>query len=173
MQYKVDPKGYAGLGDDPHIPLASPMGAVETGSGTSRISSSNSTSPLKNVDLPHLPDEATPFVSTEILSDAAQTNVTPGPMESEGDYIRRCYQQVTTPTGIDMDKFLCLRQAQLVTDSIMDVALERQLNPKWRGMDIHLTRNLITPVWNPETRQKECGITRMRARHQLRKTKDM
>ena len=71
-----------------------------------------------------------PFASAEPL-DAIQMDTTAEPLESEGDYIRRCYQQVTTILGIDMIKFLCLRGAQLVTDSIIEVALERQLNPKW------------------------------------------
>ena len=84
------------------------------------------------VDLTHLPDETTPCASAEPL-EATQMDTTAEPLESEGDYIRRCYQQVTTILGIDMDKFLCLREAQLVTDSILEVALERQLNPQWGG----------------------------------------
>ena len=39
--------------------------------------------------------------------------------------------------------------------------------------DMHLTSNLITLTWNPETQQQECGITRMRAQHRLRKTEAM
>jgi hypothetical protein len=45
--------------------------------------------------------------------------------------------------------------------------------PKMARDGLHLTGNLITPVWNPETRQQECGITRMRSRHWLRKTEAM
>ena len=105
------------------------MGNRETDSGTSRNSSLPSILPLPYVDLTHLADETTPLVSAKPL-DASQIATTAGPLELEGDYIRQCYQQVTTISGIDMDKFLCLREAQLVTDSIIEVALERQLNPK-------------------------------------------
>ena len=105
------------------------MGNMETDSGTSRNSSLPSILPLPYVDLMHLPDETTPCASAEPL-EATQMNTTAEPLESEGDYIRRCYQQVTTILGIDMDKFLCLREAQLITDSIIEVALERQLSPK-------------------------------------------
>ena len=90
--------------------------------------------PLPYVNLTHLPHETISCGIAEPL-EATQMDTTDEPLESEGDYIRRCYQQVTTISGIDMDKFLCLREAQLVTDSIIEVALERQLNPK--GGDGH------------------------------------
>jgi hypothetical protein len=66
-------------------------------------------------------------------------------------------EQATTLAVIDTDKFLCLQEAQLVTDSILDMALERKLNLKWWGMEKHLIRNVIIPVWNPDSLRYECG----------------
>ena len=118
-------------GDDPRIITAQGTVSSETASSASRISNTNRTIPLKYLDLSNLPDEGTPYASTEIFSDVAQTNVTPG---------------ITTWIKHQESQHVCLQEAQLVTDSILDVALERQLNPKWRGTDTHLTRNLIAPV---------------------------
>ena len=61
----------------------------------------------------------------------------------------------------------------MITDSILDVALERQLTPKWRGMGMQLTRNLILPVWIPDSQRYECGDTRLRVKQQMRNTEAM
>jgi hypothetical protein len=146
--------------------------SADTAGSTRRVSAPDKTIPLKYVDLSKVPDEDSSVACTKILPDLAQTNATPASMESERGYIHRCYQQTTTLAGIDMDKFSCLQEAQPVTDSILDEALERQLSPTLRGMEKHLTRNLMTPVWNPDSRH-ECGITRLCARQRLRNTEAM
>ena len=65
-------------GDDPRIITAQGTVSSETASSASRISNTNRTIPLKYLDLSNLPDEGTPYASTEIFSDVAQTNMTPG-----------------------------------------------------------------------------------------------